>query len=50
MNRFTNYKSMISEKKGKYPLIIADTDSSDKGGTDWLCILDPEPRIYLLFG
>ena len=30
MNRF-----MISEKKGKYPFIIANTDSSDKNNTQW---------------
>ena len=35
MNRLINYKTMISEKKGKYPFIIANTDSSDKDGTRW---------------
>ena len=34
---------MISEKKGKYPFIIANTNSSDKGGTQWWNILDIEP-------
>ena len=32
MNRVIGYKSIISEKKGKYPFIIANTDSSDKAG------------------
>ena len=40
---------MISEKKGKYPFIIANTDSSDKRGTHWWSILDIEPRTDLLF-
>ena len=34
MNRFIDYKTMISEKKkGKHLFIIANTDSSDKDGT-----------------
>ena len=49
MNRFIDYKTMISEKKGKYPFIIANTDSSDKGGTHWWSILDIEPRTDLFF-
>ena len=32
MNRVIGYKSIISEKKGIYPFIIANTDSSDKAG------------------
>ena len=28
MNKFINHAAMISEKKGKYPFIIANTDSS----------------------
>ena len=37
---------MISEKKkrGKYPFIIANTDSSSRGGTHWWSILDIEPK------
>ena len=30
MNKFIDHK-MISEKKGKYPFLIANTDSSSKG-------------------
>ena len=30
INRFIDYKTMILEKKGKYPFIIANTDRSDK--------------------
>ena len=33
MNKLTDHKMMISEKKGKYPFLIANTDSSSKGGT-----------------
>ena len=40
---------MISQKKSKYPFIIANTDSSDEGGMNWWSILDIEPWTYLLF-
>ena len=30
MNKFINHKMMIYEKKGKYPFLIANTDSSGK--------------------
>ena len=49
MNRFINCKSMISEKKSKYPFIIANTDSSDKAGMHWWSILDVETRTDLFF-
>ena len=44
MNKFINYAAMISSKKGKYPFIIANIDSSSKGGTHWWNILDIEPK------
>ena len=40
MIRFIDYKSIISGKKGKYPFIIANTDSCDKIGKHWWSILD----------
>ena len=49
MNRFIDYKSLISEKKGKYPFIIANKDSSDKAGMHWWSMLDIEPRTDLFF-
>ena len=48
MNRFIDYKTMISEKKGKYPFIIANTDSDDKDGTHWWSIMDIELKTDLL--
>ena len=30
MNKFIDCKSMISKKRGKYPFLIVNTDSSDK--------------------
>ena len=34
INKFINHKTIISGgKKGKYPFLIANTDSSSKGGT-----------------
>ena len=40
---------MISDKKGKYPFIIANTDSDGKGGTHWWSILDIEPKTDIFF-
>ena len=40
---------MISGKKGKYPFIIADTDSSGKSGTHWWSILNTEPKTDIFF-
>ena len=48
MNRFIDYKTMISDK-GKCPFIIAKTDSSDKYGTHWWTILDIEPQTDLFW-
>ena len=42
MNRFIDYKTIILEKKAKYPFIIANTDTSDKDGTSWWSIMDIE--------
>ena len=33
LNKFINHAAMISDKKGKYPFIIDNIDSSEKGGT-----------------
>ena len=49
MNRFVDYKLTTSEEKGKYALLKANADSSDKGGTHWWSILDIEPRTDLFF-
>ena len=49
MNKFIDHAAMISEKKGKYPFIIANTDSSSKGGTHWWSILDTEPKTDIFF-
>ena len=49
MNRFIDYKTMISEKKEKYPFVIANIDSSDKDGSHWWSIMDIEPKTDLLF-
>ena len=49
MNWFIEYKTMIFEKKGKYPFIIANTDSSDKNSTHWWSILDIELQTDLFF-
>ena len=36
-------------KKGKYPFIIANRDSSDKDGVHWWSILDIGPRNDIFF-
>ena len=40
---------MISGKKGKYPFIIANTDSSGKSGTHLWSILHIEPKTHIFF-
>ena len=40
---------MISSEKGKYPFVIANTGSSEKGGTHWWSILDIEPKTDIFF-
>ena len=39
---------MISDK-GKYPFIMANTDSSEKPGVHWWSILDIEPKTDIFF-
>ena len=46
-NKFINFKVMISEKTGKYPFFIANTDSLDKNGAHWWSIQDIEPKTDL---
>ena len=48
MSKFIDHASMISSK-GKYPFIIANTDSSKKPGVQWLSILDIEPKTDIYF-
>ena len=43
MNKFIDHASTISSK-GKYPFIIANTDSREKPGVHWWSILDIEPK------
>ena len=40
---------MISEKKGKYPFIVANTDAIRKSRTHWWSILDIEPKADKFF-
>ena len=39
----------MTEDSGKYPFIIANTDSADKPGEHWWSILDIEPRTDVFF-
>ena len=48
MNKFIDHAAMISDK-GKYPFIIANTDSSDKPGVHWWNILDIESKTNIFF-
>ena len=48
MNRFIDHASMISSK-GKYPIIIVNTDSSEKPGVHWWSILDIELKTDIFF-
>ena len=49
MNKFINHAAMISETRWKYPFTIANTDSSEKGGTHWWSILGIEPKTDIFF-
>ena len=49
MNQFIDHAAMISERKGKYSSIIANTDSSEKGGTHWWSIPNIEPKQDIFF-
>ena len=49
MNKFIAHKMIISEKKRKYPFLIANTDSSSKGGRYWWSILNVEPKTGIFF-
>ena len=49
MNKFINYAAMTSEKKGKYPCVIANTDSSEDGETQWWSILNVEAKHDIFF-
>ena len=49
MSKFIDHKMMISEKKGKYLLLTANTDSSSKEGTHWQSILDIELETDIFF-
>ena len=48
IKRFIVHTAMISDK-GKYPFIIANTDSSDKPGVHWWSILEFEPKTEIFF-
>ena len=49
MTEFINHADIISDRKGKYPLVIANTDSSENGRTHWWSILDIEPKSDIFF-
>ena len=48
MNKLINHAAMI-EDSGKYPFVIANTDSADKPGEHWWNVLDIEPRTDIFF-
>ena len=49
MNKFIDDAAMISEKKGKCPFVITNTDSSENVGTHWWSILNIEPEQDIFF-
>ena len=49
MNKFINHAAVISGKRGKYPFVIANTDSSAKSGPHWWSILNIEPKSEIFF-
>ena len=49
MNKFINHADMISDIKVKYPFVIANTESSEKGRAHWWSVLDIEPKTDIFF-
>ena len=49
MNKFIDHVSMISQKKGKYLFVVANTDNSSKSGTHWWSVLDIDPKADIFF-
>ena len=49
MNRFIVHAAMMTEKKGIFPFIIANTEDSTKQGTHWWSILDIDPKTDIFF-
>ena len=49
MSKSINHSAMISSKKGKYPFVIANTDSSEKVRTHWWSTSDIEPKTDIFF-
>ena len=50
MNKFIDYKSLLSEKKGNYSFLIANTDSAEKNGRHWWSILGIETKtVFCLY-
>ena len=44
MNKFIDHAFIISQKKGKYPFVVANTDSSIKNRNHWWSVPDIEPK------
>ena len=49
MNKFIDHAAMMAAKKGKYPFIIANTDTRSKQGSYWWSILDIKPKTDIFF-
>ena len=50
MNKLINHAAMKSEKKGKYPFVITNTDSSEKGGhTGGVYLISSQKQIFFLW-
>ena len=49
MNKFIDHPSMISQKKEKYPFVVANTDSSSESEMHWWSVLDIEPKTDISF-
>ena len=49
MNKFIDRASLISQKKGKYTFVVANTDRSIKSGNHWWSVPDIESKRYIFF-
>ena len=42
--KFIKFYRMMTEKRGRYPFVIMNTDRSDREGTYWRSFLDLHPK------
>ena len=47
--KFIKFHRMMTEKRGRYPFVLMNTDQSDRSGTHWWSFLDLHLRNEIIF-